>query len=111
MNANNDEGDDQVTVIETGQNGNGYSQSYLRARMSQGGIHIITNYGGTGNDLEIVVDQIDQNSPFWTATVTIGWAGCATNDDCNPNPVCFGAETCNVISKTCELGPIEPDCW
>ena len=111
INADNDEGDNLVTVIETGSNGDGYSQSFLLAKKSQGQTHTIENFGGTGDDLVIAVDQIDQTSPFWTATVTIGWAGCSSNNDCNPNPVCFGAETCNAISKTCELGPIEPDCW
>ena len=75
MTADNDEGDNEVTVIQTGNNGNSYSQSSLRARGSQGVIYTIANFGETGNDLEIAVVQIDQNSPFWTATVTIGWAG------------------------------------
>ena len=112
MNADNDEGDNLVTVIQTGRDGQGYSQSFLRAKKSQGGSHTLENFGGTGNDLRIVVDQIDQGGSFWTATVTIGWTGCITDNDCNPNgPVCFGAETCNVISNKCELGPVEPDCW
>ena len=75
INADNDEGDNLVTVIETGSNGDGYSQSFLLAKKSQGQTHTIENFGETGDDLVIAVDQIDQNSPFWTATVTIGWAG------------------------------------
>ncbi|EJK56365.1 hypothetical protein THAOC_23761 [Thalassiosira oceanica] len=110
INADNDEGDNLVTVIETGSDGEGYSQSFLRAKKSQGGAHTLENFGGTGNDLEIVVDQINQGGSFWTATVTIGWVDCLTDNDCNPNPLCFQAETCNVISKTCEPGPPEPDC-
>ena len=90
INADNDEGDNLVTVIETGSNGDGYSQSFLLAKKSQGQTHTIENFGETGEDIEIVVDKIDQTSPIWKATVSIGRVG-------STNQVCFSPQLCLIF--------------
>ena len=90
INANNDEADDEVTVIETGSNGDGYSQSSLLATLTEGQTHTIQNFGGTSEDIEIVVDQIDKTSTIWTATVSIGRVG-------STNQVCFSPQLCLIF--------------
>lgn len=75
-NAQNDEGDNLVTVIQVNtNNGEGYSQSYLKAKLgfagdATGTSYTITNFGGTGVALKITVLSIDlTNSDPATATV------------------------------------------
>mmetsp|Transcript_14209 Transcript_14209/g.27659 ORF Transcript_14209/g.27659 Transcript_14209/m.27659 type:complete len:620 (+) Transcript_14209:701-2560(+) len=58
-NKDNKDGDDQVTIIESGQNGLGYSQSYLKAMLSQGGTHTFSNWLSSGRDLVITVNEIN----------------------------------------------------
>eukprot|EP00546_Thalassionema_frauenfeldii_P009624 CAMPEP_0178912114 /NCGR_PEP_ID=MMETSP0786-20121207/10078_1 /TAXON_ID=186022 /ORGANISM="Thalassionema frauenfeldii, Strain CCMP 1798" /LENGTH=568 /DNA_ID=CAMNT_0020584651 /DNA_START=624 /DNA_END=2327 /DNA_ORIENTATION=+ len=73
VNSDNDEADDEVTIVQTGSNGEGYSQSFLQATLRQGESHTITNWVGTGQNLIISVIDIDQdtNPQVWTATVVV----------------------------------------
>jgi len=73
VNSDNDEADDEVTIVQTGSNGEGYSQSFLQATLRQGESHTITNWVGTGQNLIISVTDIDQdtNPQVWTATVIV----------------------------------------
>ncbi|KAL7430055.1 hypothetical protein ACHAXM_001993, partial [Skeletonema potamos] len=68
----NDEGDNEVTIIQVdGNDGVGYSQSYLRARLLQGQSHNLYNFGGTGKTVTITVNTIDIATSPGTAVVTI----------------------------------------
>ncbi|KAL7469177.1 hypothetical protein ACHAXS_009426 [Conticribra weissflogii] len=58
-NKDNKDGDDEVTIIESGQNGIGYSQSYLKAKLPQGGKYTFTNWLSSGRDLVITVNEIN----------------------------------------------------
>ena len=75
VNAQNDEGDDVVSVIQVdGNNGSGYSQSRLRAKLGfagdiTGSSYTISNFGGTGVSLTISVDSINFGTVPATATV------------------------------------------
>jgi len=73
VNSQNDEADDEVTVVETGNNGEGYSQSFLKATLLQGESFQYDNWMGTGQILTITTIDIDQdtNPDVWTATVTV----------------------------------------
>ncbi len=84
----NDQGDDQVTIIQVnGGNGEGYSQSFLRARLSQGQSYAIANFGGTGNTVTITAESINIAATPGTATVCIsnGSTTCGTPSP-TPNP-------------------------
>jgi hypothetical protein len=68
----NDEGDNQVNIIQVDSgNGQSYSQSYLRALLSQGQSYQISNFGGTGKTVTITVISIDITTTPGTAVVTI----------------------------------------
>ena len=68
----NDQGDNQVNIIQVEKNnGVGYSQSWLRALLSQGQSYAISNFGGTGKTVTITVDSIDITSVPGTAVITI----------------------------------------
>lgn len=71
VNSDNVQADDQVTVVETGENGEGFSQSYLKATLLQGQSHTIPNWAGTGQSLTITATDIDQDSPVWRATIHV----------------------------------------
>jgi hypothetical protein len=84
----NDEGDNQVTVIQVnGGDGQGYSQSFLRAKLSQGQSYAIANFGGTGNTVTITAESINIATTPGTATVCIsnGSTTCGTPSP-TPNP-------------------------
>ena len=76
-NSQNDEGDDQVTVIQvTGGNGLGYSQSFLRARLTQGGTYTIENFPNAGGaTLSIRADAINIGTNPGLAQVTVSMVG------------------------------------
>jgi len=75
VNDQNDEGDDVVTVIQVnGNNGSGYSQSYLRAKLGfsgdiTGSSYTISDFGGTGVPLIISLVSINIDSIPVTAAV------------------------------------------
>ena len=76
----NDEGDNQVTIVQVnGGSGESYSQSFLRAKLSQGQSYAITNYAGTGKTVTITALSIDISTTPGTALVRI------TNDS-TPSP-------------------------
>ena len=68
----NDEGDNQVTIVQVEDNsGEGYSQSFLKAKLSQGQSYAITNYAGTGKTVTITALSIDISTTPGTAVVYI----------------------------------------
>ena len=58
INSQNDQADDQVTIVETGNNGESYSQSFLKATLLQGQSYVATNFAGSGQDLTITATAI-----------------------------------------------------
>jgi len=74
-NADNDEADDLVTIIETGNNGESYSQSFLKGYIGTGQAYTFTNWQDSGQDLVISVENIDITSNPGTAQVTISTDG------------------------------------
>ena len=61
-NAQNDEADDEVTIVQVNSNdGEGYSQSFLKATLLQGESYTIEKFAGTGKDLIITANTIDLN--------------------------------------------------
>ena len=72
-NAQNDEADDEVTIVKA--NSDGTSQSYLQAHLIQGESHAIINFGNNniGNDVVITTEQIDTSTTPGTATVSISY--------------------------------------
>eukprot|EP00548_Thalassiothrix_antarctica_P016216 CAMPEP_0194194290 /NCGR_PEP_ID=MMETSP0154-20130528/75503_1 /TAXON_ID=1049557 /ORGANISM="Thalassiothrix antarctica, Strain L6-D1" /LENGTH=954 /DNA_ID=CAMNT_0038918707 /DNA_START=30 /DNA_END=2890 /DNA_ORIENTATION=- len=74
-NADNDEADDLVTIIETGNNGESYSQSFLKGYIGTGQAYTFTNWQDSGQDLVIYVENIDITSNPGTAQVTISTDG------------------------------------
>merc|ERR1712176_1515278 len=90
-NAQNDEADDEVTIVQTGNNGESYSQSSLKSHLTEGESYIFSNWKGSGEDLSVVVNAIDITSTPGTAQVTIqlGSAPCQgypTSAPTTPSP-------------------------
>ncbi|KAL7543067.1 hypothetical protein ACHAXR_012379, partial [Thalassiosira sp. AJA248-18] len=65
---------DQVTVIEAGNDGLGYSQSYLKATLSEGEVYSIANWRGSGLELTIFVREINigSNPGYADVLITLG---------------------------------------
>ena len=72
INADNDEADNEVTVILTGQNGEKASQSHLRATLAVGEQYVISNFGGGGRNCPIKLVSIDKSTIVWKAIVQVG---------------------------------------
>ena len=67
------EGGNQVMVWRAGGEGSGYAESELLAKLNAGNTYTITDFDGTGNDLDVVVNSIDLSaSPVAVASITIG---------------------------------------
>lgn len=69
-NAGTVEGGDQVTIVEQGGEGNGYSFSELRAKLSAGASFTRTGYFGADTDLTVTVDAIDTTTGEATITIS-----------------------------------------
>ncbi|GFH46416.1 hypothetical protein CTEN210_02890 [Chaetoceros tenuissimus] len=72
-NAQNDEADNEVTIVKA--NSAGTSQSYLQAHLVQGESHAIINFGNNniGKDVVITAEQIDISTTPGTATVSFSY--------------------------------------
>ena len=66
INAQNDEADDEVTIVTTGNNGEYYSQSRLKATLRQG-----ESWERTKGGITITAEEIDIRSSPGTAKVSI----------------------------------------
>ena len=73
VNRQNDEADNEVTIVETGRDGEGYSQSFLKATLQQGETFIYANWAGTNQNLSItavtIITNPENNDPGY-AVVT-----------------------------------------
>lgn len=72
-NEQNEEAVNEVTIVEAGSDGTGYSQRDLKATLVAGESHIITNFGGTGKDLNVTATAIDSDSEPGIATITVAY--------------------------------------
>jgi hypothetical protein len=60
VNSQNDEADNEVTIVEvTGNNGEGYAQSFLKAHLVQGETYTYVNWAGTGRNLIVKANVIN----------------------------------------------------
>ena len=60
VNWDNDQADNQVTTVQTGNSGTGYSQSFLQTTMTQGGSYTVSNnWRGTKKSLVVTVNTIN----------------------------------------------------
>ena len=82
-NAQNDEVDDELTIIESGANGEGYSQSFLRGNFLAGESHALAKFAGSGIDVVVRMDGIVNygraatDDDVWRARVFVGVSGTA----------------------------------
>ena len=68
-NAQNDEADDELTIVKTGNNGELYSQSYLQAHLTAGESHILV---GNGAPVQVtLVGILKPASGPWRATLKV----------------------------------------
>jgi len=108
VNRENDEADDEVTIVETGNNGEGYSQSYLKAHLVQGESYEYLNWASSGQSLFVQVNEINISADPGYAVLSICLGGCASscsvNVDCDDGLFCNGAETCNTSTGECIPG-------
>jgi len=111
-NAQNDEADNEVTIITTGNNGQSYSQSFLRAHLIQGESHTEVNFAGSGRDLIITADSINMVSALGapgTASVSVVFVVPPTPNPTNPptpNPTNSPTATCTLaqVDEVCREG-------
>lgn len=98
VNQDNKQADDQITIVLAGNNGLGYSQSWLKATLSQGDSYEITNWRGTKRHLVITVNEIDiANADPGYADVTLNYGSASV-----PNPTLTAAPVSSPVppSKT-----------
>jgi hypothetical protein len=76
VNADNKQGSNQVTIVESGQNGLGYSQSFLKAVLSEGQSYTFNNWQSSGKDLVVTVKAIVNTNPR-TAEVELSFGNVA----------------------------------
>jgi len=64
VNSQNDEADNEVTIVQTGKNGESYSQSSLKATLKQGEFWEL-------QEMTVTVEEINTDSNPWTAKISI----------------------------------------
>lgn len=62
VNRDNVEADDEVTIVETGGNGEIYSQSYLKAHLRQGETYTYPDWANSGKNLIVKANMININT-------------------------------------------------
>lgn len=81
-NAQNDEADNEIVIVETGSNGEAYSQSYLKAHLVQGESYTIENFSVGVLNLTITAKKIDLSLDPAVANIEISSVG-APPPSCN----------------------------
>ena len=108
-NAQNDEADNLVTLVEAN-NPMPQTVSSLKWYGGQGSSYVIGNFGNSGDDLIIEVVEINDNdNDPWTAKVRFTLDTCTQNSDCDDGNACNGAETCS--AGKCSPGIPLANCW
>jgi hypothetical protein len=90
QNADNRLASNEVTIIRTGNNGEGYSESKFIAGLKQGESYTITDFGGSKVDLTITVNKIDTASSPGYADVSIVFGNGSPTPAPAPRPNCDG---------------------
>ena len=75
-----------MTITSAGEEGEGYAESALLAKLSAGGSYTITNFEGTGNDVVITVESISTATSPGVANVRIEYAGVSCDGTPSPTP-------------------------
>uniref|UniRef100_A0A7S4S5M4 Uncharacterized protein n=1 Tax=Ditylum brightwellii TaxID=49249 RepID=A0A7S4S5M4_9STRA len=70
-NAENKEAGDEITIIEAGNSGKYYSQSYLKAHLLAGETYTDESFASSGRSLTITANSIDLTTTPGVASVTI----------------------------------------
>jgi hypothetical protein len=114
FNSGTKEGGDQVLVIQAGE-GNGYSESDLKAKLGSGSSYKISNFDN-GKELTVEVLSINVQNRLAKVRVCLGDCppDCTSNMQCNDSDPCT-IDTCNagvcsntrVQSEECSLCPGE----
>ena len=86
VNSQNDEADDEVTIVETGNNGEGYSQSFLKAHLVQGESYEYANWANSGRTLSITATEINLGVEPAVAKVLIALDGVPTSAPITKSP-------------------------
>jgi len=73
INEDNKEADDQLTIVQSGKNGDSFSQSWLKATLKVSEQYTLENFGGvSGTNIVIILDSIDkQRDGSWQANVKV----------------------------------------
>ncbi len=62
INKDNAEADDEITIVEAGENGSNYSPSLLKATLQEGEVYTIPDWNGGSQNLTIIADTININT-------------------------------------------------
>jgi len=62
VNRHSDDADNEVTIVETSENGEGAAQSYMKAHLAQGDYYIYPDWANTGQNLVIIANTINVNT-------------------------------------------------
>ena len=104
QNADNRLASNEVTLIKAGNNGEGYSESTFVKGLKERESYIITDFGGSGEEVSVTVDKIDISSEPGYADVSIvfgdGSATPAPTPPCNGKWLKVTVETDNYPSET-----------
>ena len=71
INADNEEADDEVTIVLTGNNGESQAQSYLKATLLVGEQYAIAKFGGGARTCVIKLVSIDKLTSVWKANIEV----------------------------------------
>jgi len=71
VNSDNVEADNELTIVTTGANGEGYTQSWLKAHLVEGESYEITDYFTTPVTVRLIKIDKPANAP-WRATLVVG---------------------------------------
>lgn len=78
------EGRDQVTVVQAGNDGLRYSQSFLKAKLSEGDSYSVPNWRGSGEDLTVYVNEVNLLATPAYADVTMNFGDPTSNPTFSP---------------------------
>ena len=108
INAQNDEADNEVTIVQTGNNGENYSQSVLKAHLVQGESYSFPNWDNNGHALIITALDIDlgvnQDVDIAVARVSITLEGVPTQAPVTSAPT--NAAVTSAPTKTPSNAPV-----
>ena len=108
VNSDNKQASDQVTIIETGANGIGYSQSFLTATLLQGQSYTFSNWQGSGKDMVVSVKTIDLNADPGFADVSLNFNNAPETPAPMPKPTVKPTTLAPVVINSPTKAPTKP---